>query len=191
MNYCVYGASSAAIADVYIRAGEHLGSLLARHGHAVVFGGGASGMMGAVARGVEKEGGELIGVAPTFFNVDGVLFENCTRMVPTKTMRERKQILEDLSDGFILTPGGIGSFDEFFEILTLKQLGQHEKPIVIYNIDGYFDAMLAMLEKAMETGFLRKTCAGLYHVTDSAEETLEYLENYVPDGKGIQYFKSV
>ncbi len=191
MNYCVYGASSASIDDRYILAGEELGGMLAKRGHSVVFGGGASGMMGAVARGVEKAGGELIGVAPTFFDVDGVLFENCTRMIPTKTMRERKQLLEDLSDGFILTPGGIGSFDEFFEILTLKQLGQHEKPIVIFNVAGYFDAMLAMLEKAMDEGFLRRSCADLYFVTDSVEETLDYLENYVPDGKGIQYFKSV
>ena len=114
MKFCVYGASSDAIDSSYIEAGEKLGEGLALRGHGVVFGGGAAGMMGAVARGVYSGGGELIGVAPTFFNVDGVLYEHCTDFVYTETMCERKQIMEEYSDGFIVTPGGIGTYDEFF-----------------------------------------------------------------------------
>ena len=105
----------------------------------LVFGGGAQGMMGAAARGVRDGGGSIIGVAPDFFDVDGVLFPDCTEFIYTKTMRERKQILEDSSDAFIITPGGFGTLDEFFEILTLKQLERHNKAIVVLNVAGYYD----------------------------------------------------
>ena len=100
MNICIYGASSDAIDPVYLSRVENLGETLAKRGHGLVFGAGAKGVMGAAARGFRKAGGPIKGVAPTFFNVDGVLFEHCTEFVPTETMRERKQIMESGDLGF-------------------------------------------------------------------------------------------
>ena len=118
MRVCVYGASSTELEQKYIDAVYELGKEMAARNMGLVFGGGAQGMMGAAARGVRDGGGSIIGVAPDFFDVDGVLFPDCTEFIYTKTMRERKQILEDSSDAFIITPGGFGTLDEFFEILT-------------------------------------------------------------------------
>lgn len=177
MNICIYGASSNAIDPVYLTRVEALGENLAKRGHGLVFGAGAKGVMGAAARGFHKAGGSIKGVAPTFFNVDGILFEHCTEFVPTETMRERKQIMEDSADGFIIAPGGIGTFEEFFEILTLKQLGRHAKPIAIYNINGYYDAMLAMLQKSADEHFMREVTLDLYKVFDDDDAMIHYLEN--------------
>ncbi len=177
MNICIYGASSDAIDPVYLTRVENLGETLAGRGHGLVFGAGAKGVMGAAARGFHKAGGNIKGVAPTFFNVDGILFEHCTEFVPTETMRERKQIMEDSADGFIIAPGGIGTFEEFFEILTLKQLGRHAKPIAIYNINGYYDSMLAMLEKSADENFMRRLTLDLYKVFDDDNKMIDYLEN--------------
>lgn len=181
MYFCVYGAASDAIDSSYIKAGEELGFRLANGGHGVVFGGGARGMMGAVARGIHKGGGELIGVAPTFFNVDGVLSEHCTKLVYTETMRERKQYMEEHSDAFLVTPGGIGTYDEFFEILTLRQLGRHSKPIVLYNINGYFNPLCEMLQKTADGNFMRRENLRLVFISDNADEILNYVENFTPE----------
>ena len=192
MKICVYGASSTEIDNRFIEETEAFGRLLAERGHGVVFGGGAQGLMGAVARGVHEKGGELIGIAPTFFmNVDGVLYDECTKFIYTETMRERKQLMEDHSDAFVVTPGGIGTFEEFFEILTLKQLGRHTKPIVIYNIMGYFDSRNALLETAIEQKFMKDTCRELYVFLDSPEAILEYLENYKGEEASTKYFKNI
>ena len=138
MNICVYGAASNDISPNIIKKTEDLGREMAERGHALVFGGGNNGMMGASARGAHQGGGEIIGIAPRFFNADGVFFAGCTEFFLTDTMRERKKLMEEKSDAFIVTPGGIGTFDEFFEILTLRSLGQHTKAIAVYNIDGYY-----------------------------------------------------
>ena len=177
MNICVYGASSNDINNAYIKAGEQLGELMAQRGHGLVFGGGANGMMGAVARGARAFDGKIIGVAPDFFNVDGELFDNCDEMIGTDTMRERKRVMEDMSDAFVVTPGGIGTFDEFFEILTLKNLELHHKPIVLLNTLGYFDSMITMLENAVAEGFASKRIMTLFDVAHDPRAVLEYLEN--------------
>ena len=95
-------------------------------------------------------------------------------------MRERKRLLDENAEAFIISPGGIGTFDEFFEILTLKQLGRHNKAIVIFNIDGYFDNMLKMMQVSIQKRFITEDCIELYKVTSTVEETLDYIENYYP-----------
>ena len=177
MNICIYGASSNAILPVYLERMEALGEKLAKRGHGLVFGGGANGVMGAAARGFAVGGGCIKGVAPSFFNVDGVLFPDCTEFVYTTTMRERKQCMEDSADAFIVGPGGIGTFEEFFEILTLKQLGRHAKPIVIYNINHYYDSMLDMLKKSADEEFMREMTLDLYKVFDDDEQLIDCIEN--------------
>ena len=180
MNICVYGASSDAIDKIYIKAGERLGEEMAKRGHTLVFGGGAAGLMGAVARGMSRQNGKIIGIAPSFFDVDGVLFDKCTEFIYTETMRERKQLLEDMSDAFIMSPGGIGTYEEFFEVLTLKQLRRHNKPIAILNTNGYYTPMDALLNETAKNGFMREESLGLYEICVEVNDILEYIENYIP-----------
>lgn len=191
MNICVYGASSNIIDETYIKAGEHLGREMVKHGHSLVFGGGANGLMGAVARGVHSGGGYILGVAPKFFNVDGVLFEHCNELLRPDTMRERKQIMEDNADAFIVTPGGIGTFEEFFEILTLKQLERHNKPIAILNTNGYYDKMAEFMENSIKGNFLREECKFLYEFVETAEEALSYVENYDKEQMSVSKLKNI
>lgn len=175
MRICIYGAASDKVDKKYLDGAEMLGMSLAKNGHGLVFGGGATGLMGAAARGAQREDGEIIGIAPTFFNQKGVLFETCTQLIFTETMRERKQLMEEKADAFIMMPGGIGTFEEFFEILTLKQLHRHDKPIAVYNIDGYYDKLLAFLEQSRAEKFLDRGCQELFGVCETPEELLKYL----------------
>ena len=177
MNICVFGASSNAIDPAYLAAGERLGEEMAKRGHGLVFGGGQKGMMGAAARGMSRFGGEIIGVAPRFFDVEGVLYQACTEFVFTDTMRERKAIMEERSDAFVMSPGGIGTFEEFFEILTLRQLGRHRKPIAVLNTKNYYGPLHEMLEQAIEQGFMRPECRSLCAFFEDPEQLLDYLEN--------------
>ena len=178
MVICVYGASSDTIHPDFLKAGEALGSAMARRGHSLVFGGGGHGLMGAVARGVASSGGSITGVAPRFFNVDGVLFDRCTEFAYTDTMRQRKAIMEERADAFLMTPGGIGTFEEFFEALTLKQLGRHAKAMAVLNTLGYYDAMEAMLERAVSEEFLTPDGRALYAVFTDPAALAGYVETY-------------
>ncbi|MBR5154878.1 MAG: TIGR00730 family Rossman fold protein [Clostridia bacterium] len=191
MNICVYGASSDAIDKEYIKAGELLGEELARRGHTLVFGGGTAGLMGATARGAAKMGGKIIGVAPLFFNADGILYEGCTELIRTTTMRERKQILEDLSDAFIMSPGGIGTYEEFFEILTLKQLYRHNKAIAVLNTKGYYTPLDNLLKETAKDGFMRDESLKLYEVFEGIPEILDYIEKYVPEEFDVEDMKHI
>ena len=192
MQICVYGASSAVLEDKYLEAGLRLGRAMGRRGHSLVFGGGDTGLMGAVARGVKAEGGRVTGVAPSFFRVDGVLYQDCDEMIHTNTMRERKQIMEELSDGFIMAPGGIGTMEEFMEILTLRQLGLHEKPIGVLNTCGFFDPLAEVMRRFEQEHFLKATVMDLYQVFEEPEPLLDALEHptvgstYVGDYKPIK-----
>ena len=173
---CLYGASSATLAEAYYAAAHTIGEGLAAAGIGLVFGGGATGLMGAAARGAASKDGEIIGVAPKFFDEEGVLYQNCSEFIFTDTMRERKQIMEDLADGFIVTPGGIGTLEEFFEIFTLRQLGRHQKPIYILNTCGYFDQLLAFLEHMVSEKFMSQHCLDMIHVYDDPEPLIEALQ---------------
>ena len=189
MNICVYGASSNKINPQYIKETEELGEKLAKRGHNMVFGAGTNGLMGAAARGVTKGGGKILGIVPSFFNVDGVLYDKCDETIFTETMRERKQIMEDSSDAFIMVPGGLGTFDEFFEIMTLKQLARHCKPIAIYNTLGYYDNLIKFLEHSSNEGFVRKEYVEMFKIFDNADAILDYLENYKGEAKLLKDLK--
>lgn len=191
MNICVYGASSNKINESFIKAGELLGNEIAKAGHTVVYGGGAEGMMGAVSRGAVYGGGKVIGIAPSFFKVDGTLYDKCTEFIYTETMRERKALLEEKSDAFITTPGGPGTYDEFFEIFTLRQLDKHTKPIVIYNINGYYDKLYEIMEQAIELDFMKPKNRDNYFISNNPKEIIAYLENYTPSSNGINDFKHI
>ena len=191
MNICLYGASSSAISKSYINPTEELGLKIAERGHTLVYGAGAAGLMGAAARGVHSRGGKIIGVVPSFLQVDGILFKDCTELIYTETMRERKALMEQKSDAFIMTPGGIGTFDEFFEILTLKQLGRHSKPIAVFNINGYYDHLTAQLNNAVHKQFMTSETLNLCMFTDRADKLLDYLEASVSEPAKAMIYKNL
>ena len=176
MELCLFGAASDAIPKVYITETEHLGEVIARRGHGMIFGGGATGMMGAAARGVHRGGGRITGVAPRFFDEPGVLTELCDELILTETMDERKAVMEDRAEGFIIAPGGIGTLDEFFEVLTLRSLGRMRKPIALFSVEGYYDELLTFLRKMEAEHFIGPAlwdCFGIYR---GADELLDHME---------------
>jgi uncharacterized protein (TIGR00730 family) len=183
MRICVYGAASPTIDPRYIEAVEHLGREMVKRGHGLVFGGGANGLMGAVARGVRDEGGHIIGVIPTFFADEQIeaVCDFCNELIEPETMRERKRIMEDHADAFIVVPGGIGTFEEFYEILTSKQLCRHNKPIALYNIMGYYNELCVMMEQSVKKEFIREDCLSLYKISEDITEILDYIEGPHPE----------
>lgn len=174
---CVFGSSSEQIDKTYLGSAEHLGSSLAQKGYGMIFGAGKFGVMGAVSRGMIAAGGKPIGVSPQFFTEADVLRDDC-EIVFTETMRERKAYMEDNSDAFIICPGGIGTFEEFFEVLTLKQLGRHSKAIVIYNVNGFYTPMLQLMQTAINGRFLAPETTTLYSVAGTEDEVFAQLESY-------------
>ena len=191
MKICVFGAASPLINDKYIKAVEELGREIARRGHSLVFGAGGNGLMGAAARGVHEGGGEILGVIPKFFKSERVeaIFEHCSELIMPETMRERKQIMEDRADAFIITPGGIGTFEEFFEVLTLKQLRRHNKPIAVYNIFDYYHAINMTIDDSIEKGFVKEKCLNLFKVSENMDDLFAYLEAPVENDTPISEFK--
>ena len=176
MKICMYGASSTELEQIYYEKADEFGRIMAERGHGLVFGGGATGLMGSTVRGVSSAGGYSLGIAPTFFRQPGILYDYCSEFIFTETMRERKQLMEDKADAFVMLPGGIGTYEEFFEILTLKQLGRHNKPIAIYNINGYYDLLAEMLKHTVAQGFMKDECLNLCGIFEDAGSLLDYLE---------------
>lgn len=176
MNICVFGAARDDIAPAYFTLGEALGREIARRGHTMVFGGGAHGLMGAAARGAAGENGMIIGVAPHFFNIPGVLFPGCTEMIRMDTMAERKTIMRERSDAFVALPGGIGTMEEIFEVLTLRLLGKLPKPVAFLDTEQYWRVAVEMLSDAVDKGFAGPETMGAFGYFTDPGECLAYLE---------------
>lgn len=191
MNICMYGASSTDLDKIYYDAAEHLGRRIAARGHGLVFGGGAQGLMGATARGLAAGGGRITGIAPRFFDNPGILYKECSEFIFTDTMRERKELMENLSDAFIMAPGGIGTYEEFFEVLTLKQLGQLNKPIAVFNVNGYYELLLRLLEDTVSKGFMKASCLDIFGIFDDADEMLDYIEKELVSPPDLSHLKNI
>lgn len=192
MKICVFGAASNKIDEKYISAVEKLGEYMAERGHSLVFGAGANGLMGAAARGFKRKNGKIYGVIPTFFRDEcvEVIYTECDELIYTETMAQRKSKMEDLADAFIIVPGGIGTFEEFYEVLTLKQLGRHTKPIAIFDIDGYYDKLEEFMEYSINEGFITDICKSLYSCETTIEKVVEYIENDIPVKRSIRDLKN-
>ena len=175
-NVCVYSASSTKIAPVYFAAAEELGRLLALRGINLVNGAGSSGLMAATSNAVLANGGTVTGVIPRFMVEQGWHHTGLTRLVETDTMHERKQLMAQLADAVIALPGGCGTLEELLEIITWKQLGLYLNPIVILNIDGFFNPLIAMLEQAIDQQFMRPEHAALWCVASTPAEALELIQ---------------
>ncbi len=177
MNVTLYGAANDTIDRIYPEELERLGDLLGRRGHTLVFGGGATGLMGAAARGAKKAGGRVIGVMPEFMRDIEPVFEGCDEFVDTVTMSERKEKMESLADAFIVAPGGVGTLDEFYATLTNKKLGLHAKPIVLFNVRGFWDGVLASFGTSVSKGFIDARVMDLFSVADTAEYAVKIIED--------------
>ncbi len=177
MNITLYGAASESIDRAYMEGVEELGRVMAQRGHTMVFGAGGTGLMGAAARGMHECGGRIIGVTPHFMHELEPVSELCTELIGTETMAERKYEMERLADAFVIVPGGVGTFDEFFQILTLRVLDRHEKPIILYNINGFWDSMVAVIKEGVEKGFISSVATLVIRVCDTPEAVFDALEN--------------
>ena len=133
-------------------------------------------MMGAAARGVTSQGGFVTGVVPKFLNAFEPIYEDCSAKIKTETMACRKEVMEENGDAFIVAPGGIGTFDEFFQVLTLRELGRHDHPIILFNLDGYYDSLVRVIDECIGVGFIRGRVRELFDVCDTVDEVLDTIE---------------
>ncbi len=176
MRFCVFGSSSLHLESVYLDAAYELGRTLATRGHELVFGGYDQGMMGAVAKGMADAGGAVTGVVTEGLNARGRDIFPCTEVICTADLAERKTRMVSLSDAFITMPGGLGTFDELFDVLSQVKTGELEGKSAILNVGGYFDPLVEMLDRATTTGLnstdWRATCG----VFDAAGDLVAWLE---------------
>ena len=172
-SVCVYSASSTKIDPVYFDTAYELGTLLGQQHIRLINGAGNMGLMSAVSDAALAAGGEVTGVIPRFMVEQGWHHTGLTRLVEVESMHERKKMMADLSDAVIALPGGCGTLEELLEIITWKQLGLYLNPVVILNVKGYFDPLLAMLQRAVEENFMRTQHGSIWHVVKTVREAVE------------------
>ncbi len=173
---CVYCASSTQCAPVYHKAAARLGRLLARAGWHTVFGGGARGSMGALADGALDEGGRVTGVIPHFMKQLEWAHDNLTELKVVDDMRVRKHLMLVDSDAVVALPGGTGTFEELFEALTLKRLGIWPGPIVLVNMEGYYEPLLELMRRSIDERFMHEKQRGLMTVVESVDDVVDAIE---------------
>lgn len=186
MKICLYGAAREQIDRSYINAAEKFGADLAKRGHTLVFGGGAHGMMGAAARGAESGGADIVGIAPAGMNIDKEEYKGRMHRIYTKTLAERKARFIELADAFVVMPGGIGTLDELFDLLSIKKLREwvneendtNDKPIAVYNINGYYDPLKQMMKKMISESFAGEWVQEMYKFCDTETELWRCLEGF-------------
>lgn len=190
-SVCVYSASSTKIAPAYFEAARELGALLGQKHIRLINGAGNMGLMAAVADAVLQAGGEVTGVIPRFMVEQGWHHTGLTRLIEVESMHERKKLMADRSDAVIALPGGCGTLEELLEIITWKQLGLYLNPIVILNIGGYFDPLLAMLRKAVEENFMRMQHGTIWHVAQTPQEAVELIHTVPLWDASIRKFAAI
>ncbi len=188
---CVYSASSSKIDPVYMEAAHRLGTLMAERHIRLVNGGGTIGLMRAVTDAVLENGGEAVGVIPTFMVEQDWHHTGMSQLIEVKSMHERKQLMAEMSDAVITLPGGCGTLEELLEIITWKQLGLYLNPIVILNTNHFFDPLLAMLEKAIEENFLRRRHGDIWQVAQTPEEAIELIHSIPVWDTSIRKFAAI
>jgi uncharacterized protein (TIGR00730 family) len=177
---CVFCGSSERVAPAYFDAASDLGRRIAAAGWGLVFGGGTIGLMGAVARGVHEGGGHVVAVIPERLNRPGIVYETADEIVVTTTMRERKAEMDRRAEAFVALAGGFGTLEEVLEVITLKQLGYHDRPVVLVNTEGFYDSLSNLFEVQIREAFVRPEHRALYNVSESPEEAMSYVESYRP-----------
>ncbi|MCX8505039.1 MAG: TIGR00730 family Rossman fold protein [Alphaproteobacteria bacterium] len=176
LRLTVFGGNAGGDEAVFVRESYRIGSLLAERGIDVIYGGGKSGIMGAVADGALHQGGNVIGIAPEFMAHIEPIHNHVTRQIIVETMSERKGLLIDLAEGFIILPGGIGTLDEFFDVLCNRKLHRHEKPLFLVNINGYWDELLTLLDAIIRHNFTDAATKNLIHIVKNGDELIDALQ---------------
>jgi len=189
-NICVFSSSSDAIAPEYFEAAREVGTLLARNQMTLVYGGGKIGLMGAVALAVHRDGGHVVGVLPRYLRKKEVAYEAADELIISRDLRERKAIMEERADAFVALPGGFGTLEEMLEILTLKQLGQHAKPVVFLNTADFYRPLLGVFEQLYHKRFTRPEHRELYHVATAPADVFAYLEAYQTPEPGSKWLSA-
>ena len=177
---CVFAGSSAGARPAYQTAARELGQLLAAREIGLVYGGACVGLMGIVADAALASGGEVIGVIPGALVAKEVAHQGLTDLRVVSSMHERKAMMADLAEAFIALPGGWGTLEEFFEVLTWGQLGLHQKPCGLLNVHGYFDRLLSFVDHSMSEGFVRREYRAMISVSESPDALLDMLASYEP-----------
>jgi uncharacterized protein (TIGR00730 family) len=173
---CVFCGSSAGLKPSYLEAARHAGELIGKRGCTLVYGGGATGMMGEVVRGAMGAGGRVVGIRPAPLDHLEVP-QGGIEMIHTPDLFERKQRMIAMSDAFLVLPGGLGTLDEFFEVVTTAQLGMHEKPIAIVNTAGYFEPLLGLVRHIHAAGFIYGDLTRLFHVVETPDAAMDVISN--------------
>ena len=178
-SVCIFCGSSKGFSQKYEEISRQLGQYLAEQNIEIIYGAGNVGLMGVVADAALTAGGKVVGIIPEFLKKWEVYHENLTELIVTETMHQRKWIMEERSDSAIILPGGSGTLDELFEILTWKQLHLHGKPIGILNINGFYDPLLAHIHNMVKEGFVKEINLELFVVADSIKQLLIKMQNSV------------
>lgn len=174
-SVCVYCGSSLGESQVYTAQAQILGRILGENGIRLVYGGGRIGLMGVVAEAALAAGGEVVGIIPHHLHDWEVGHTGLTELHVVDSMHTRKRMMVEMSDAFIALPGGLGTLDEFFEVITWRQLKLHDKPVIILNVEDYWHPLLALIETVIERGFARRTATNLFTIVDDAEKILPVL----------------
>lgn len=177
-SICVYCASSLGSNPKFAEVAYEVGKVLAEYKIDVIYGGAKVGLMGKVAQGAQENGGKIIGIIPQFLKTKEVVHESLNELITVETMHERKALMQEKSEGFIALPGGFGTMEELFEILTWAQLSLHKKPIGILNIDGFYDPLIRLIETMLENGVLKPDHLKLILVSDTIEDLLSQMNLY-------------
>ena len=175
-SICVYCGAAKGVDPAHRAAAERLGKLMAENGIRLVFGGGHVGMMGIIADAVMSNGGEVIGVIPKHLDDIEVGHQNLTELHIVDSMHTRKHKMFELSDSFVVMPGGLGTLDETFEIITWRQLGLHDKPVVLVNNNNYWEPFRALVDHIIDGGYARENCRDLFTIVDSIDDVLPTIE---------------
>ena len=183
-SLAVFCGSRVGVNPAYASAGRALGQGLGHAGIRLVYGGGRIGIMGVVADAVLAAGGTVLGVIPEFLTQLEVAHERATVMVVTDTMHTRKLRLYEESDAFLIMPGGLGTFDEAFEIITWRQLKLHDKPIMLCNVEGWAEPLVGTIDHAIREGFADPACRGLFEVIESVPAVLERMKTLPAGARG-------
>lgn len=177
-SIAVFCASSLGFDTVWATEAHHVGKFLAKKNITVVYGGGRVGLMGEIANGALSEGGEVIGVIPHFLNSKEIGHTGVTSLLTVETMHERKLKMSELSEGIIAMPGGFGTMEELFEMITWAQLGLHRKPVGLLNTNGFYNNLILFIQDMVNAGLLKKENQEILLIADTIEELVEKMESY-------------
>ena len=189
-NLCVYCSSSDALDPIYFEKGKELGRKMASENITLIYGGAKVGLMGVLAKAVKQANGKVVGVIPELIFEKNIAYNDADEVIVTKDMRDRKATMETMADAFVALPGGFGTLEEIAEVITMKQLGMHTKPIIFFDINNFYASLFQQFEVFYHEHFSKEIFRKTYFVAHSADEIMEYLKNYEAETYHDKWYKS-